>query len=77
MLPVLAQVLLHLGSFDNGRACARLGEYTCADGILDGLHPRDRDSDDCFIPFFRFIIRTEDTETGPNGLIVHAEHIGQ
>ena len=59
-------------------AGARLGEYTCAaEGVLDGLPPRDRDSEDHFVPFFGFGIRTEDTETGPNGLIVHAERIGR
>ena len=56
-------------------AGARLGEYTCAaEGVLDGLPPRDRDSEDHFVPFFGFGVRTE---TGSDGLVVHAERIGQ
>eukprot|EP00969_Alexandrium_andersonii_P109381 4825526-Alexandrium_andersonii.AAC.1 len=56
---------------------ARLGEYTFAAGVLDGLPPRDRANEADFVPFFGFSIRMENTETGSNGLVVHAEHIGQ
>eukprot|EP00969_Alexandrium_andersonii_P274833 12147146-Alexandrium_andersonii.AAC.1 len=56
---------------------ARLGEHTCAEGVLGGLPPRDRDSEDHFVPLFRFSVRTDDTETGSAGLLVHAERIGQ
>ena len=49
----------------------------CSRGRPGRFAPRDRDSEDCLVPLFRFSIRTEDTETGPNSLIVHAEHVGQ
>eukprot|EP00969_Alexandrium_andersonii_P168629 7452314-Alexandrium_andersonii.AAC.1 len=69
-LPVPAQVLLRLDSRG-----ARLGEYTwAAEGVLDGLPPRDRDSGDHFVPFFEFGVKTE---TGSDGLVVHAERIGK
>eukprot|EP00969_Alexandrium_andersonii_P225599 9962758-Alexandrium_andersonii.AAC.1 len=49
-LPVPAQVLLRLDATG-----ARVGEYTCAaEGVLDGLPPRDGDSEDHFVPFFGF-----------------------